>query len=154
MLQNSATKNKNTDGHSFRHFFSREHFFGGRGFPRGPNHCPQSGKKREKGRNRQFGGFGHFTIKMGRNPGETVVKPSKWSEMSYFCLREACRAPWEFFGCSQVLKHTLRTPWVAFLCLRDVFAVVHLIIWWPKSSMMLLRPLSVTDNGRRHRHCC
>ena len=68
--------------------------------------------------------------------------------MIYFCLREARRAPREFFGCSQVLTHALRTPWVAFLCLRDVFAVVRLIIWWPKSSMMLLRPLSVIGMAR------
>jgi hypothetical protein len=44
MLHNSATKNKNADGHSFRHFFSREHFFGKKYLPRGPNHCPQSKK--------------------------------------------------------------------------------------------------------------
>ena len=119
MLHNGATKNMASYGRSFRHFFAREHFFGGK-IPRGgPAIARKAGKTGER-RNRHFGGLGHFTIKMGRNPRETAVKPPKWPKMSYFCLCEARRAPREFFGCSQVLKHALRTPWVAFLCLRDV----------------------------------
>ena len=129
MLQNSATKNKNTDGHSFRHFFPREHFLGGRGFPRGPNHCPQSGKKRKKGRNRQFGGFGHFTIKIGRNPPrnrnrprETVAKPSNGRKCHIFACVKPVGPHERFLGahrCWNTPWGHLRWPFCAYeMCLQ------------------------------------
>ena len=74
--------------------------------------------------------------------------------MSYFCLRWSHGLPRE---CPRYLKMPKPFFVTHLVALSSVcHCLVHLWVakGCPKGGMMLPRPLSVTDNGRRRRRCC